>query len=69
LALLRWWAAKPGAAIAAVAALTVVPTYLIYFAVRTLPGALVGKQIVFDAIGLLVFGIVVAWLYRPRAAG
>jgi hypothetical protein len=53
----------------AVALLTVVPTYLIYFAVQPLPGALVGKQIVFDAIGLMVFGIVVAWLYRPRTAG
>jgi hypothetical protein len=53
----------------AVALLTVVPTYLIYFAVQPLPGALVGKQIVLDAIGLLVFGIVVAWLYRPRTAG
>jgi hypothetical protein len=52
----------------AVALLTVVPTYLIYFAVQPLPGALVAKQIVFDAIGVLVFGIVVAWLYRPRAA-
>jgi hypothetical protein len=44
-----------------------VPTYLIYYAVQPLPGALVVKQIVFDAIGLLVFGIVVAWLYRPKA--
>ena len=52
----------------AVALLTVVPTYLIYFAVQPLPGALVAKQIVFYAIGVLVFGIVVAWLYRPRAA-
>jgi hypothetical protein len=47
----------------------VVPTYLIYFAEQPLPGALVGKQIVLDAIGLMVFGIVVAWLYRPRTAG
>ena len=50
----------------AVALLTVVPTYLIYYVVQPLPGALVVKQIVFDSIGLLVFGIVVAWLYRPR---
>jgi hypothetical protein len=52
----------------AVALLTVVPTYLIYFAVQPLPGALVGKQIVFDAIGLLLLGIVVAWLHRPKPA-
>jgi hypothetical protein len=52
----------------AVALMTVVPTYLIYYAVQPLPAALVVKQIVFDAIGLLVFGVIVAWLYRPRAA-
>jgi hypothetical protein len=51
---------------AAVALLTVVPTYTIYYAVQPLPGALVVRQIVFDVIGLLVFGIVVAWLYRPK---
>jgi hypothetical protein len=51
---------------AAVALLTVVPTYTIYYAVQPLPGALVVQQIVFDAIGLLVFGIVVAWLYRTK---
>jgi hypothetical protein len=33
-----------------------------------MPGTLVAKQIVFDAIGLLVLGIVMAWLYRPRTA-
>jgi hypothetical protein len=52
----------------AVALMTVVPTYLIYYAVQPLPVALVAKQIVFDAIGLLVFGVIVAWLYRPRSA-
>ena len=52
----------------AVALLTVVPTYVIYYAVQPLPGALVAKQIVLDAIGLLVFGVVVAWLYRSKAA-
>ena len=52
----------------AVALLTSVPTYLIYYAVQPLPGTLVAKQIVFDAIGLLVLGIVMAWLYRPRTA-
>jgi len=52
----------------AAALLTVVPTYLIYYAVQPLPGALVARQIVFDAIGLLVLGIIVAWLYRPRTA-
>jgi hypothetical protein len=46
----------------------VVPTYLIYYTVQPLPGALVAKQIVLDAIGLLVFGIVIAWLYRSKPA-
>ena len=52
----------------AVALLTAVPTYLIYFAVQPLPGALVARQIVFDAVGLLLLGIVAAWLYRQRPA-
>ena len=52
----------------AVALLTVVPTDFIYYVVQPMPGALVVKQIVFDTVGLLVLGIVVAWLHRPREA-
>ena len=52
----------------AVALLTVVPTYLIYYAVQPMPGALVTKQIVFDAIGVIVLGVIVGWLYRPRGS-
>ena len=48
----------------AVALLTVVPTYLIYFVVQPLPAALVVKQIVFDGILLLILGVIVAWFYR-----
>ena len=48
--------------------LTVVPTYLIYYAVQPMPGALVTKQIVFDAIGVIVLGVIVGWLYRPRGS-
>jgi hypothetical protein len=48
----------------AVAALTVVPMYLIYYAVQPMPGAVVAKQIVFDAIVMLLLGIVVAYLNR-----
>ena len=51
----------------AVALLTVVPTYLIYYAVQPMPAAMVVKQIVFDAIGVVVLGVIVGWLYRPRA--
>ena len=50
----------------AVALLTVVPTYVIYFAVQPMPGALVAKQIVFDGLALLVLGAVVASFYRDR---
>jgi len=52
----------------AVALLTVVPTYLIYYAVQPMPGGVVVKQIVFDGIGVVVLGLVVAWLYRQKAA-
>jgi hypothetical protein len=52
----------------AVALLTIVPTYLIYYAVQPMPGAVVIKQIVFDGIGMVVLGIIVGWLYRARPA-
>jgi hypothetical protein len=51
----------------AVALLGVVPTYLIYYAVQPMPGALVAKQVVFDGVGLILMGIVVAWFYRSRS--
>jgi len=52
-----------------VALLTVAPTYLIYYAVQPMPGAHVAKQIVFDAALMALLGVLVAFLYRPRAAG
>ena len=52
----------------AVAFLTVIPLYIIYYVVQPMPGATVVKQIVFDGILTLVLGAVVAFLYRPRAA-
>ena len=51
---------------AAVALLTVVPTYTIYYVVQPMPAALVAKQIVFDGILLLILGCVVAFLYRGQ---
>ena len=51
----------------AVALLTVVPTYLIYFAVQPMPAALVAKQLVFDSVLMLILGIVAAWLHRSPA--
>ena len=52
----------------AVALLTVVPTYLIYYVVQPMPGALVAKQIVFDAILIVILGIVAAFLNKPTEA-
>lgn len=48
----------------AVALLTVVPTYLIYFVVQPTPSGLVVKQVLFDGALMVVLGIVVAWWYR-----
>ena len=48
----------------AVALLTVVPTYLIYFVVQPMPGGVVIKQIVFDGALMVILGMIVAWLYR-----
>jgi hypothetical protein len=52
---------------AAIALLTIVPTYLIYYAVQPMPGAVVAKQIVLDTLTTLVLGIAVAFLYRNSA--
>jgi hypothetical protein len=51
----------------AVALLTIVPTYLIYYVVQPMPGALVAKQIVFDGILILVLAEIAAFLYRQPA--
>ena len=61
------WAAQGVRFGIAVALLTVVPTYLTYFAVQPMPGALVAKQIVFDSIATVILGLIVAWLYRNEA--
>ena len=52
----------------AVAVLSTIPVFLVYYSVQPLPGMLVAKQIVFDSIGMLLMGVVVAWLNRPAAA-
>jgi hypothetical protein len=49
----------------AIAFLTVVPMYLIYYVVQPMPGATVAKQIVFDGILMLILGVVAAFVYRP----
>jgi hypothetical protein len=53
----------------AVALLTTVPTYMIYFVVQPMPGEVVIKQILFDGVLMVILGTIVAWLYRDRAAG
>jgi hypothetical protein len=53
----------------AMALLTIVPTYLVYYAVQPLPGGLVMQQIALDTIGLIVLGALVAWLHRRPQSG
>ena len=48
----------------AVAFLTIVPTYLIYYVVQPMPAALVAKQIVFDGALTLLLGLIAAWFFR-----
>ena len=50
----------------AVSLLTVVPTYTIYYAVQPMPASLVIRQVVFDAVVLLLLGCVAAFVYRDR---
>ena len=50
----------------AVALLTVIPTYIIYYVVQPIPGMTVVKQIIFDSIVLLVLGAVAAFMNRGR---
>ena len=51
----------------AVALLTVIPSYTIYYVVQPMPGATVVKQIVFDTILLLILGAAAAFMNRGRA--
>jgi hypothetical protein len=51
----------------AVALLTIVPSYLIYYVVQPMPGITVVKQIVFDTVLLLILGAIVAFMYRRPA--
>ena len=48
----------------AVAVMMTIPTYLIYYVVMPFPSDLVAQQIVFDSIGIIAMGIVLAWLNR-----
>ena len=53
----------------AIALLTVVPLYLIYYVVQPMPGATVARQIAFDGILTLVLASIVAFIYRQPPKG
>jgi hypothetical protein len=53
----------------AIALLTIVPTYIIYYVVQPMPSSVVVKQIVFDGVLMLILGAVTAFIYRqPQPA-
>ncbi len=47
-----------------IALLMAVPVYLIYYAVQPMPALLVLRQVTYDSIGLVLMGLLVAFLYR-----
>ncbi len=49
---------------AAIAVVSTIPHFLIYFAVQPVPSDLVAQQIVFDSIGMMLLGVIVAWLNK-----
>ncbi|HEV8692692.1 MAG TPA: hypothetical protein VGQ93_00675 [Lysobacter sp.] len=51
----------------AVALLTVIPQFLIYYVVTRMPAALVHKQLIFDTVRMVLLGVLVAYL-NPRPA-
>lgn len=50
----------------AIALLTVIPSYIIYYVVQPMPGMTVVKQIVFDSALLLILGAAAAFMNRGR---
>ena len=53
----------------AIALLSVIPNYMIYYVVQPMPGSTVAKQIVFDGILMLILGAVAAYMNRaPKRA-
>jgi hypothetical protein len=63
------WVAQGARFGLAAALLSVVPNYLVYYAIEPLPGSLVVRQIVYSGILLVLLGVIVAWVYRPRGSG
>ena len=52
----------------AVALLTVVPTYMIYYVVQPMPGNVAFRQALFDGVLIVLIGVATAFLYRQPAA-
>ncbi|MEO5565131.1 MAG: hypothetical protein ABIR05_00480 [Luteimonas sp.] len=53
---------------AAVAVMSTIPGYLIYYAVQPLPHALVHKQMLLGSLAILLLGVLLAWLDPGRKA-
>jgi hypothetical protein len=51
---------------AAIAVMSTIPGYLIYYAVQPLPAALVHKQLIFSSMAMLLLGLLLAWLDPGR---
>lgn len=45
-----------------------IPLYLVYYAVQPMPGMLVVKQIVCDSIVMILMGVVVSMIIKPKNA-
>lgn len=54
---------------AALALVTALPNFLIYYAVQPLPSDLVLRQLAFGGIAMLLLGVAVAWLHRGHKQG
>jgi len=52
----------------AIALLTAVPTYVIYYVVQPMPAGTAVRQIVFESILTIVLGLVVAFVYKSEPA-
>jgi hypothetical protein len=50
----------------AVALLTAVPMYLIYYVVQPMPGVLAFKQMLFDSILIVILGAIAGFIFRSR---
>ena len=50
----------------AVACLTAIPTYVIYYVVQPMPGGVVLRQMIFESLLIMALGVLVAWFHRLR---